>query len=467
MNFIMYRSRIWILFLYILVATVFFINWFDIPEVYQTNYIVLLVSYILVGGLMCYRWITKKASLFEPFTIVSILYLMLMLIYPMYDYIRLNLMKGGVDNSSGCIEGTLLFVISYLAFFLGYVTNKPLERIKKHNFFSSIDSLSDKTICKIMIVVWLVSIAGALYGQVNRGFSLNYILSMGSVDADGWNISSSSGKYLFLLMLNPTAIVSAISIFVFSKNKYLKFFIMGITLLVLFMRGSRMLMIVMLGALIVYYYVRNKKTPSLKKSILVLSLALFVITSMQIARGSIYMGRDFRNDLYEKLVTVDAYMAPFESDFSTYKVYYGIINAIPEKMDYLYGRGIFGYTAALIIPRSLWPNKPDAPEREIVLRSLGQTAVDSGNAYPNIGTFYSEFGWIGSVIFMFLYGRLLSNARKLYMLNSRSALILYACLWPFCFQLTMRSISNAVYVLGFGILPFIVVWLYKKLVFVR
>lgn len=111
--------------------------------------------------------------------------------------------------------------------------------------------------------------------------------------------------------------------------------------------------------------------------------------------------------------------------------------------------------------------KPDAPEREVVLHSLGQTAVDSGNAYPNIGTFYSEFGWIGSVFFMFIYGSLLSNARKLYMLNSRSALILYACLWPFCFQLTMRSISNAIYVLGFGILPFIVVWLYKKLVFVR
>lgn len=122
-------------------------------------------------------------------------------------------------------------------------------------------------------------------------------------------------------------------------------------------------------------------------------MALTLFATLQIARVSIARGRDFRASVEEQLFSLETYMSVFESDFSTYKVFYGIVEAIPQKMDYLLGEGLFGYTLALVVPRALWPGKPDAPERAVVYAAMGQGAVDAGNAYPNIGTFYSEFGF--------------------------------------------------------------------------
>lgn len=386
-----------------------------------------------------------------------------MLVYPMYDYFRLELTKGGVDTSFGCIKGTLIFLISYVAFYIAYVSKSENGFKNKSKFFKKIDDVPDKRIYKILLFVWFISLAGTVAGQVSRGFSLNYILSLGNAINNEQYISLSSSGLLFLLMLNPTVIVSALGINIYGNNKVVKLFVVLITFLALFMRGSRMLMIVMLTSFAVYYYVKNNKGPSFKSVIATFLITLFIAAIMQIARTGIYAGKGFTEDLSDKILSIETYMAPFESDFSTYKVYYGIIEAIPDKMDYLYGKGIFGYTVALIIPRALWPEKPDAPEREVVLNAIGQDAVDAGNAYPNIGIFYSEFGLIGCIVFMFIYGRLLSLSRCLAMMNSKSALVLYSCLWPFCFQLTMRSVSNAVYSLFFGLLPFLCVYLLNRI----
>lgn len=451
-------NRIWLIIAYILLGFLFLIGWDSIPYEYTLNYAVLFMAYIIVGGIFFIVEASGKVKLFDPFTIVSLLYLMIMVIYPIYDYTRLNLTKAGVDTSDGCIKATLIFVVSYIIFCTGYFFTK----VKRNSgFFKKIETISDNEMFIIAIVCWIIAFSGAMLGQISRGFSLDYILTLGRAAQDDIMVTSSSGGLLFLLMLTPTVIVSELMICVYGKNKLIKGMVVLLTAIYLFMRGSRVLFLVFLAAPIIYRYMKKGKSPSIKTVLLGSAILLIIFAIMMIARVGISRGSDFRELLMANLFSLETYMAVFESDFSTYKIFYGIVNAIPSKMNYLFGKGIFGYTLALIVPRAIWPGKPDAPEREVVLAAVGQTAVDGGNAYPNIGTFYSEFGIIGCVVFMFIFGKLMSKARKLYNVNSRAALILYSCFWPFCFQLTARSISNAVYSLFFGFLPILIAWCYS------
>lgn len=464
MKILVNKEKAWILFLYIILATIFLYLWFDIPSIYFANYGILFLAYLIVGGIFFVGIASEKVKLFDTFTIVSMLYIMIMVIYPIYDYIRLELTKSGVDTSSGCIKATIIFLISYISFSCGYFRVKTHEQESQSSFIRNIESISISEMYIIAISCWCVAYVGCMVGQVSRGFSLSYIFSMGKNVQDDIMITSSSGGLLFLLMLTPTVIVSELMIWIYGKSILVKTSTLILTMIYLLMRGSRILIFVMIAAPVVYWYLKRKKSPSIKTIIVGFFALTIIFMGVQIARVSISRGRDFRQALSEQIFSMDAIMALFESDFSTYKVFYGIVNAIPEKMDYLLGEGIFGYTLALVVPRAIWPGKPDAPERTVVNAALGQLAVDNGNAYPNIGTFYSEFGVIGCIIFMYIYGYLISKARKLYKMESKSALILYSCLWPFCFQLTARSVSNAVYSLFFGMLPMIVAWFYSGLV---
>lgn len=455
------RKRAGFLLIYLGLGLLFLLKWFDIPMEYQLNYCVLLMAYFIVGGVTFYFYASGKVKIFDPFSIISMLYLMIMVIYPLYDYIRMNLAKSGVDTSAGCIKATLIFMPAYCLFCLGYF-RKQTKR-DESNFFRNIETLANKDMALIGIICWIVSFVGCMAGQASRGFSIQYILSMGRVaQQNEVFINSSSGGLLFLLMLAPTMIVSQMMILVYSKNCVLKLCTMVLSFIYLFMRGSRMLVLVMIAAPLVYWYIKRNRSPSMHLMTCAGITALILFAILQIARVSIARGQDFRTIVNEHLFSLDTYLAVFESDFSTYKVFYGIVQAIPQRKEYLMGEGLFGYTLALIIPRVLWPGKPDAPERAVVYAAMGQRAVDAGNAYPNLGTFYSEFGIIGCLIFMWIYGALASKSKKLMASSMKSQMILYACLWPFFFQLTARSISNAFYSLFFGMLPMIAAWFYSK-----
>ena len=450
------RDRAGFLLIYALLGVLFSYLWMDIPDIYLENYGILLLAYFIDGGITFFLWSSGRVRFFDPFTIISFLYVMILVIYPMYDYTQLNVYKSGVDTSSGCIKGTAIFTISYLLFCVGYFVSDVKDG--GHNFFKRIERLNRIKIAQISLVCWAISFAGAMAGQVSRGFSLNFILSMGAAGQEDILVNSTSGGLLFLLMLIPTMIVSEVMLLNYSRNPLIKIITFALTALFLFMRGGRMLMIDMVAAPVILWYLKRKKSPSVKVASIAFALAITLFAILQVARNDISQGQDFRRNLSENLFSVETYMSVFDSDFSTYKIYYGIVNAFPEQYDFLYGKGMIGYTAALIIPRSIWEDKPDAPEREVVYSAMGQTALDNGNAYPNIGVFYSEFGTLGTMVLMFLYGVIMSKARKLYEFQSEPALILYSCLWPFCFQLTARSFSAAMYTLLFAFLPMMLCW---------
>lgn len=109
----------------------------------------------------------------------------------------------------------------------------------------------------------------------------------------------------------------------------------------------------------------------------------------------------------------DALWDVFDSDFCTFKAYYGVVEAFPQKMNYTYGKQMLLYTAVMMIPRALWKGKPYPPTREVATAAMNAVAAKSGMAFPNIGEFYFEFGPIGVMVWMFIFGILCSKLKDL------------------------------------------------------
>lgn len=455
------KNRIWFIIPYLLIGLYFTAQWNVIPSFYHENYLILLLAYFFIVGICMLTAMNKKTFLFDPFTIISVLYICIFIIYPLYDYTRGNLLKTGINTSDGCIKGTLIFICSFLSFYATYHLTKASTGTWA--LFRRLNTLKSWEILYISVFCWLISFVGCIVGQVSRGYDLGYLFSLGNIAGMNAIEMSDQPALLFLLMLGPTLVVSWLLIVTHAKSWLIRFLFTLPTMGYLFMRNGRWLVLIVGSAPIVYYFTKRKKSPSFKVLLVCGFLLLGTFSVMQFTRNNIATHQAITQNFDKQLFSLETYLAPLESDFSTYKTYYAIVQTFPNRAHFLLGKGMVGYTAALIVPRRIWKDKPDAPEREVVLVSMGEQAMMNGEAYPNVGIFYSEFGFWGCIFFMALFGFVISRARGLYHQNSSLALVLYAFLWPFCFQLVTRSVATAVYVTLFALIPFCLFYAYSIL----
>jgi hypothetical protein len=114
-----------------------------------------------------------------------------------------------------------------------------------------------------------------------------------------------------------------------------------------------------------------------------------------------------------------------------------VMDYVPRVEDYANGSTIVRSLGAIIVPRFLWPDKPEAGGRENLSRFMG--IKKRHNFSMNIGPYgeaYGNFGPVVGVGFILLYGLLLS-----FMLSSiikRSFLTPSLLLWlPLLFYYTL------------------------------
>lgn len=143
----------------------------------------------------------------------------------------------------------------------------------------------------------------------------------------------------------------------------------------------------------------------------------------------------------------------------------GIIYYVPERTDYLYGKS---YLALLTfgVPRAIWPEKPEVGLGPLVKSEVfGGREVDK-NGWPAgiVGEAYLNFGRMGLVFVMFLYGamqRLIYNSFRPHLGSNFPATIIYACLvYRFSFSTTNLNFAHGIsglFVLAAPLLLFFVV----------
>src|SRR5689334_4039168 len=81
-------------------------------NLYISNYLLLLFVYYIVGGFVLYKYLTNKIYIFEPFTLITFLYLSIFILRPIIDIKNEDMSIFGEDVSKGAIKATLIFAFS-------------------------------------------------------------------------------------------------------------------------------------------------------------------------------------------------------------------------------------------------------------------------------------------------------------------------------------------------------------------
>jgi hypothetical protein len=77
---------------------------------------------------------------------------------------------------------------------------------------------------------------------------------------------------------------------------------------------------------------------------------------------------------------------------------------VPARFDFAYGETIWKSFAAAIVPRFLWPDKPESGGKANLKRFWGFNLVGYSMNIGPLGEAYANFDVIGGIIFMFFYG---------------------------------------------------------------
>jgi len=82
----------------------------------------------------------------------------------------------------------------------------------------------------------------------------------------------------------------------------------------------------------------------------------------------------------------------------------GVIKYIPAKQPYADGTTINRAVAGAIVPRVIWPSKPQTGGRDNIQRFLGEETSETSYNISPLGEGYGNYGRYGLLLFMFVYG---------------------------------------------------------------
>lgn len=440
------------IFFFLLIISLVIDTTYDAKKLFN----VCIAAYMIIGICLIIHIGTSGGDFFEPITIISILYMMLFVFEPMIDICENNLKWFGGNYTSFGIKGTWIAVAGYLFFFIGYRTKRFSFAPSSHNELRYNVKKETKEVednayyAKVAIVFWIACYFLSVLFLLLSGKSLAFILT-GGLTGNGDLLESR--KMLGALSMFSYCLVGAWMLyFVYGKNKSLKVITFILTVFIYYIRGYRFIIIIFALAPIVFMYLYKQKRPRLVTIIGAIIVMIIFVGFVAAARNSVRYGGGISSDM----VNWDAALEQVKDNFRIYKTYYALVGYVPQKTNYLHGQQIFLYTALMFVPRIIWKSKPETSAGLYLIRdAISESAFLSGTAYPIIGEFYIEFGSVGVVIFMFLYGYLNKSWMNKYGLSySKFDQIMYSILLLSNFQIVIRGYTPSnFYMVIFFVLP--------------
>ena len=446
-------SEFLILNFYILIGLLLIANYPSIgfTQTEVSLYLMLLFAYFIVVGLFVFGMIKFHIYLFEPFTIISVLYIGIFIYRPLQDLYSHSIGYAGVDLTDAGIKATVIFIFGYIAFFSGYFSKK-----KRRSYIDNILTHSVSSNTSTLFIMWVFFYVLCIISTLSSGFSLRYIFSMGS---EGERVIN-EGNTALLFLSNFATSLLVVWIMIISKSKKLALKILLTALMVVYLvvRNARWLILIMILEPIVYYFTKKKKSPNLVVVVLLGMSALLIFAWMQMNRYNIASGHGMQSFADKGGLSLEILMSPFDSDLTTYTTFYGMTQSYPKDYPYMCGK-TFMYVFFLFVPRAIWKAKPDNPVRDMIEHSLGTLARANGRAVANIGEMYANFGIVGVLLLMFVFGNLTSRLKVLYEEPNDRRLVIYSMLYPLMFQWVARgNFSGNFYYTLFAFIPFMIQW---------
>lgn len=460
-----YLSKIEFILIYFGFGIILFFQYrrtFSGEELYL--FIELLMAYVWVTGLLLYGKVKFDLNIFEPISMITLIYEGIFIIKPIVDLRNQQMTEHRISVLEGGPKATLLFVLAYTIFFLSYYWDhkKLVYAGKDLGTLRSVDQSEIISKLPSLYFAWGIVYALCIYCMMTQGLSLRYIFSFGTEGVRV--IDDSNTALLFLSNFGITLITLWLMIFEYSKNKIIIALTTALSLIYILMRNARWLMLVFILAPVVLHYLKRKKQPRLLWGALIGVIGLTIFAWMQSNRAGLASGAAMQTWGLKDL-TLENLLAPAESDLSTYRTFYSMVLRYPSQYSYMLGK-TFLYAFVLFIPRAIWAGKPDNPVRDMIEHSLNSRARKSGTAVANIGEFYANFGLLGIMFFMYIIGWITSSLKRLVWTSNAEenglVYIGYSIMYPLFFQWIARgNFSGNIYMTVFAFLPIIVFYIFS------
>ena len=430
-----------------------------------------LCYYTLCGNLTIYLilWAIflakRNFDILEPIIFVTVLYVLLYYVTPLICLLTGDISWFGLDLWSGCEKGTIYATVGYLFFLVGYfkrgsfllLSDNKMEYSEEENNGRDITLIQGTNYLILNVIFWLIGFSASVILILSTGKSIVYIFTL--AEGSSTEIASSS-EVLFLGVIAHIMLPSYLYIFTISKSRVLKillFYLMAMTYII---RGFRFILVAVILAPIVLSYIRKNKSPRIFQIFVVLLVLFIMIGIIGLSRTDIRNGLGFSKDVFSTL-SFDTIKNILINYFSIFKNYYGIVEAFPEKMSFTMGQQIFLYTLIMLVPRAIWPGKPDPINYQVVATAISDYARRAGSAPPNLAEFYHEFGFIGIIVFMFIFGVLCKKLYTKMQYKDIHSNIMYAAIYPLLLQIVIRGYTPSNFYLVVVVL--IPIWATKRM----
>lgn len=380
------------------------------------------------------RQLRRPIYIFEPYTMVTLIYVLVYHVAAVFQFSAGDTSRYGVDAMPQTLEAVFLVIAGHFVFTLAYGSD-PLRETNKDSIPLYREPENKPPLVKAAYCLYFASLFLYLIFAVSCGFSLSYILSGGLSGSQSTVIEESSLS--FLSYTSYSCVGAWAVIFAFGRGTFCKTATFIVMVAILFFSGTRAAIILPLLAPIVITYIQKKRSPSLAVFAGAIGLLVFLFAVMQVARVGIRTGAgmDLGTGSFANL------FEPFYAEIDDFKVFYSLLPLFPDRINYLYGSQMILGSLVVLIPRAVWPGKPDPHVHEIINILYGNRAMLNGVAYPNLGEYYVEFGVVGVIVCMFILGLLCRYARNLYTKRQglSLSLVLYSLIYGALFQIIIRG----------------------------
>jgi hypothetical protein len=165
----------------------------------------------------------------------------------------------------------------------------------------------------------------------------------------------------------------------------------------------------------------------------------------------------------DKLINTDGFFPVYMRTNQGYNIS-RVMQRIPAQQDFDGGSHLMLTSASALVPRFLWPNKPEAGGKEIMKYFTGINITGYSTNISPIGEAYGSFGTTGGIFFMFVFGLFIRWIyKRIFIIAQRLPLLI---LWvPVLFyQVTFCMETDSLQVFNSLLKGAFFLWLLYKLI---
>lgn len=241
------------------------------------------------------------------------------------------------------------------------------------------------------------------------------------------------------------------------------------------LRSGMFTIVAYMGLTLFSFFFLGKKTSFLRKTVVFVFCAfcLLVIQSIKPAyRKLVWRGyQGNQAELFVNLATDKIMTGDFLSEKAFFPIYYRanqgfnvalVMRRFPLVKPHDNGRNLMLAAASALVPRFLWPDKPEAGGKFNMKYYANVTLKGWSTNIGPLGEAYGSFGVTGGIIFMFFLGLFIRWAyQRLFSLSRRIPLLI--CWIPVLFyQITYSAETDTLQILNSLIKSAFFIWLLYK-----